>query len=81
MAHTRVERQMEQSTLGKYSQVVSPELHQCENILSCVIEGLDKDRLFFRFTNLDPSEPQKEFTFVLDLSGQTYRGRFFQERL
>lgn len=73
-SHYPTERRLEQETLGKYSRVVSPELAQCEALLSCVIEGVDKDKLFFRFTNVDPSDPSREFSFVLDLSSKIYRG-------
>lgn len=36
-----------------------------------------EDMLLFRFTHIDPVEPEKEFNIVLDVSSRTYRGEHF----
>lgn len=33
-----------------------------------------EDLLLFRFTRIDPEDPEKEFTIVLDISTRSYRG-------
>lgn len=33
-----------------------------------------EDKLLFRFLRLDPSEPQREFSIVVDASSREYRG-------
>jgi kinetochore protein Spc25 len=45
-----------------------------ENRLSCVVEGVDKDQILVRMSKIDPSDPEREFTFVLDVSGNSYKG-------
>ncbi|KAJ6544761.1 chromosome segregation protein Spc25-domain-containing protein [Mycena vulgaris] len=41
--------------------------------LSCVVEGVAKDQLLVRMANIDPVDPDREFTFVLDVSGSSYK--------
>ena len=52
----------------------SPELTECEFRLRTVIEGIDKDKILVRFTHIDPSDPQREYSAVIDVSGDAYKG-------
>ena len=47
----------------------------CEWRLSCVIEGVEKDRLLVRFSRIDSTEIDREASFVIDLSNQMYKGK------
>jgi len=51
----------------------SPELRTCEQRLRCIVEGIEKDQLLVRFSHLDKSDLEREFSFVLDVSSRAYR--------
>ena len=38
------------------------------------IEGVQQDRLLIRFFRLDPTDSERDASFVLDISGQNYKG-------
>lgn len=46
----------------------------CEQQLACAIEGVGKDKLLFRFTNIDPEDYAREASFVLDIAESSYKG-------
>lgn len=69
-----LERERERSLLDKHAARTAPELYECERWLQCVIEGIDVDKILFRFTHIDPNKPSREFSLVLDVSGHTYKG-------
>jgi len=69
----RREKSKERSILSSHSSCVSPELRVCEQRLSCVIEGVEKDRLLVRFSRIDPSDIDREASFVIDLLNQMYK--------
>ena len=71
------EKNKELSILSCHSSCVPPELRVCERRLSCVIEGVEKDRLLVRFSRIDSTEIDREASFVIDLSGQLYQGKYF----
>lgn len=71
---THTEKNKERLTLNTQSARVSPELSALEQRLSCIIEGIEKDQLLIRFSQVDPSEPEREFSLVIDVSNQTYKG-------
>lgn len=73
-ANFTAERNKEHSTLSTHASRVSPELEACERRLSCIVEGIEKDQLLIRFWLVDPSEPQREFSFVMDISDTVYKG-------
>ncbi|PSR82434.1 hypothetical protein PHLCEN_2v6070 [Hermanssonia centrifuga] len=68
------ERNRERSILNSYASKTSPELLECERRLHSAIEGIGKDKILVRFTHLDPAEPGREFSFVIDLSSKIYKG-------
>ena len=70
------EKNKERSTLSSFASHVSPQAQSCEKFLACTIEGVEKDRLLARFSHLDPSDPDREATFVLDLSTEVYKGTY-----
>lgn len=68
------EKDKERSTLSTHASSAAPELNACEACLSCVVEGIEKDQLLIRFSNVDKSDPDREFSFVLDFSRSIYKG-------
>ena len=69
-----VERQRERTTLSQYAVRTTPELDEFEKHLKCVMEGIRKDQILVRFTHVDPAEPTREFSLVIDVSESTYKG-------
>ncbi|KIM81701.1 hypothetical protein PILCRDRAFT_821044 [Piloderma croceum F 1598] len=72
-ANLRREKNKERSTLNAHAAYASPELKTCEQRLRCVVEGIEKDQLLVRFSHVDKSAFQREFSFVLDVSARAYR--------
>lgn len=68
------ERERERSILHAHASRTAPELTECEFRLRTVIEGIDKDKILVRFTHVDPSDPQRECSIVIDVSGESYKG-------
>jgi Chromosome segregation protein Spc25 len=73
-SHNGTEKKKERSTLGKYAARVSPELEAYERRLCCILEGIEKNRILVRFSHIDRSEPEREFSFVFDISTKVYKG-------
>ncbi|KAF9041297.1 chromosome segregation protein Spc25-domain-containing protein [Panaeolus papilionaceus] len=69
----RREKDKERSLLSTHASKAPLELRACENYLGCAIEGVDMSKLMIIFSNLDPSDPHREASFVLDLSTSTYK--------
>ncbi|KAF8641539.1 hypothetical protein AX16_009916 [Volvariella volvacea WC 439] len=67
------ERNKERATLDTHASRVFPELEACQKALSCIVEGVEKDQLLIRFYRVDLSDPQREFSFVIDVSQDTYK--------
>ncbi|TFK22054.1 hypothetical protein FA15DRAFT_758289 [Coprinopsis marcescibilis] len=59
--------------LGHRKARVAPDLKFLEQALSVSIKGFEKNRLLFRFGQLDPRDPEKEATLALDVSACNYR--------
>ncbi|PPR02258.1 hypothetical protein CVT24_011607 [Panaeolus cyanescens] len=69
----RREKDKERSLLSTHASKAPLELRACEKYLGCAIEGVDMNKLLIVFSNLDPAEPHREASFVLDLSTTTYK--------
>lgn len=54
----------------------STELHAFESILGCDVEGMQKEQLLIRFRSLDLSDQDREFSFILDVTGSNYKGMY-----
>lgn len=67
----------ERATLGSFSSHIPPQSQSCEQLLGCSVEGVERDRLLIRFSHLEPSDPEKEATMVLDTATDVYKGRLF----
>jgi len=67
------EKNNERSTLNAHAAHTSPEPKTCEHRLRCIVEGIEKDQLLVRFSYLDRSDLEREFSFVLDVSSRAYR--------
>lgn len=72
----RLERKNEEEILARYASEAETELAVYHSWLHCQIEGIESDRLLIRFSHVDEADPAREFSFVLDLSVQSYKGRF-----
>ncbi|KAF8180408.1 chromosome segregation protein Spc25-domain-containing protein [Pholiota molesta] len=69
----RKEKNKERSTLSSYASHVPPQSQTCEERLACKIEGVERDRLLVRFARLDPTDPEREASFVIDIATQTFK--------
>jgi len=69
----RREKNKERSTLSEQASHIPLELNATERRLSCVVEGIETDQLLIRFHSIDISDPHREVSFVLDLSGSMYK--------
>ncbi|KAI8969794.1 chromosome segregation protein Spc25-domain-containing protein [Trametes punicea] len=67
------ERKREQSILDTHASRALPELTACEATLKCAIEGIDKDKILVRFTHIDPTALDREFSLVIDVSTRSYK--------
>ena len=69
-----LEKEREENLLCSRGQEVHYKLRACEDMLHGVIEGIADDQVLVRFTHIDPSDPDREFSFVVDVSNKTYKG-------
>ena len=69
-----IEKGKERSTLNAYASHTPLELSILEESLACKIEGVQVDRLLIRFFDLDPTDSERDASFVLDISGSNYKG-------
>ncbi|TFY66709.1 hypothetical protein EVG20_g4382 [Dentipellis fragilis] len=69
----RREKGRERGILDKLSSQEIPELQASVDAIGCTIEGVGRDQLLFQFHNVNPADLRQQFTFVLDMSGNTYR--------
>ncbi|KAJ6618207.1 chromosome segregation protein Spc25-domain-containing protein [Mycena sp. CBHHK59/15] len=65
------EKKKERESLSALATLSSSELESLERRISCVVEGVDKEQLLVRMSHIDPSDPGREFTFVLDVADTT----------
>ncbi|KAF5393327.1 hypothetical protein D9757_000586 [Collybiopsis confluens] len=72
-ATLRADKGKERATLNAHASRVQPELQAFETLLACKIEGMEREQLLLTFTHVDESDPSREFSFVLDVSGRDYR--------
>ncbi|KAF5314111.1 hypothetical protein D9611_006925 [Ephemerocybe angulata] len=69
----RREKNKERSILRKNASRVNPDLKFCEENLGFSMEGIENDQLFVRFWRLDPTDPERDASLVLDVSSTSYR--------
>ncbi|RDB24638.1 putative kinetochore protein SPC25 [Hypsizygus marmoreus] len=72
-SNLRRERNKERSTLHTHASHISPELTACESHLFCIVEGIEKDQLLVRFSDVSASDPEREFSFVIDVSDRVFK--------
>jgi len=68
------EKEREENLLRSRAQEVNYKLRACEETLHGVIEGIADDQILLRFTHIDPSDLDREFSVVIDVSSKTYKG-------
>ncbi|KAH8118138.1 chromosome segregation protein Spc25-domain-containing protein [Phellopilus nigrolimitatus] len=66
-------KRKDMTTLDTNASRVSPELRECEARLQFALEGVERDKLLIRFMQIDPAEPQREFSIVIDTSARVYK--------
>ena len=69
------ERNRERSILDTYASRTAPELIEFERRLQCYVEGIEKDKILVRFTHVDKSDFDREFSVVIDVSSNTYKSK------
>jgi len=67
------EKEREENLLRSRAQEVNYKLRACEEMLHGVIEGIADDQTLVRFTHIDPSDLDREFSLVIDVSNKTYK--------
>jgi len=67
------EKEREENLLRSRAQEVNYKLRACEEMLHGVIEGIADDQILVRFTHIDPSDLDREFSVVIDVSNKTYK--------
>ncbi|KAJ7127094.1 chromosome segregation protein Spc25-domain-containing protein [Mycena epipterygia] len=67
------EKKKERENLSSLGTHVTSEAASLESRLACVVEGVGKGQLLVRMSKIDPADPGREFTFVLDVSGDSYK--------
>ncbi|KAJ7608133.1 chromosome segregation protein Spc25-domain-containing protein [Mycena polygramma] len=72
-ANLEREKRKERQNLSSAATTVASQVDSIESRLACVVEGVNRDQLLIRISKIDPSDPEREFTFVLDVSGDSYR--------
>lgn len=68
------EKEREENLLRSRAQEVHHKLRACEETLHGVIEGIADDQILVRFTHIDPSDLDREFSLVIDVSNKIYKG-------
>lgn len=71
---TNIEKDAERDILNEHAAQLEPELAACESWLKCNIEGIEADQLLVRFSHIDETNVDREFSFVLDVSTPSYNG-------
>lgn len=66
-------KEKEKRQLDKQASQVAKDVSSLELMLGATIRGAGDDVLRVVFTNLDPKDPEREFSIVIDLSRQEYR--------
>lgn len=68
------ERKNEEDILNVHATQVATELSAHQSWLHCCIDGIETDKLLIRFSHVDGTNLDREFSFVLDVSEPSYNG-------
>ncbi|ORY35564.1 putative kinetochore protein SPC25 [Naematelia encephala] len=68
----RAEKERQRRKLEEMQEQDEIELGGLEEVLGWRIEGIRENILLMRFTLIDPSDPEREFSLVIDVSKQDY---------
>lgn len=71
----RAERNRERSILETYASRTTPELLETERRLQCYVEGIERDKILLRFTHIDKTDVDREFSVVIDVASNVYKGK------
>ncbi len=69
------ERNRERSILETYASRTTPELLETERRLQCYVEGIERDKILLRFTHIDKTDVDREFSVVIDVASNVYKGK------
>ncbi|KAI0809138.1 chromosome segregation protein Spc25-domain-containing protein [Irpex lacteus] len=67
------ERNRERSILETYASRTTPELLETERRLQCYVEGIERDKILLRFTHIDKTDVDREFSVVIDVASNVYK--------
>ncbi|KAE8542569.1 hypothetical protein D1P53_001349 [Cryptococcus gattii VGV] len=70
----QVEKERQTNVLNDMRGKDTTELKQLEEALGWKVEGIKQDQLLMRFTLIDPEDPAREFSIIVDVSKQDYSG-------
>ncbi|WVO23041.1 uncharacterized protein IAS62_004386 [Cryptococcus decagattii] len=68
----QAEKERQTNVLNDMRGKDTTELKQLEEALGWKVEGIKQDQLLMRFTLLDPEDPAREFSIIVDVSKQDY---------
>ncbi|WVW85625.1 hypothetical protein I302_107663 [Kwoniella bestiolae CBS 10118] len=68
----RTEKDRQKARLNEMRKRDERELVELEDNIGFTVDGIRPDLLMMRFTLLDPSDPAREFSFLIDISKQDY---------
>ncbi|WWC63294.1 uncharacterized protein I303_105894 [Kwoniella dejecticola CBS 10117] len=69
----RTEKERQQARLNEMRKRDEDELVELEESLGLRVQPIKRDILMIRFTLLDPLDPHREFSFLIDISKQGYK--------
>ncbi|KAF8708339.1 Chromosome segregation protein Spc25, partial [Rhizoctonia solani] len=72
----KLEKSQDMAKLEHQVALNEPEARALSDLLKWTVEGVQRDVLCIKFTHIDESDWAREFSFVVDLSEQTYKGMF-----
>ncbi|KAK7449716.1 kinetochore-associated Ndc80 complex subunit spc25 [Stygiomarasmius scandens] len=67
------DKNKERKTLITHSNSLPVQVAMLEKYLACVVEGAEADQILIRFTQVDESNPDREFSVILDVSSSICR--------
>jgi len=73
IARIRTRQHADLRTLEEQISRIEPELQVFESLMGWSVESVQRDMLLFRFINVDPANPAREFSLVIDVSQKEYK--------
>ncbi|KAL7414385.1 chromosome segregation protein Spc25-domain-containing protein [Mrakia frigida] len=68
----RTEKSIRDATLAEHRTSITRDLSLLEKKLCWNVDGVGSETLLIRFSHLNPSNPAKEYSFIVDISAKNY---------